>query len=424
MAPTVATPPPSPSMLLGPVIPPPPGIIPNFNTYNHHERDAINGVIACTVLCVSFLLMRLWTKAFVTRQLWWDDYTCVIALLFVAGYNGGAIMQTTNGEGRHLWDIQLGIWHEKWSTGFQVWNAVGYSLYMVAMGTIKLSILLLYLKLLAPGMKLRFAVYGILAFVALYTIGLELAVLFACHPIIKLYHYYTPGRCDVDLVAHALTQGSLNIVSDLLIIIVPIPMVWSMQMSKQHKIGVVALFGTGLVVTALSMYRLHTLVRLNSSLDVTINQWETTIISLIEINLTLIASCMPSFKPFIRHLVACIPLNSTQAPSSPSSAANARHSRLSFIRFISKPSKPVHTTNSKELVFIDEASFRGDSDRNVSLASLDVEKPYINNGRLSSIEETRDFRSPHFGDASLGMNMMMHKKGGKEDSAVVYGQGT
>lgn len=118
---------------------------------------------------------------------------------------------------------------------------------MVAMGFTKLSILLLYLKLLAPGMKLRSAVYGILAFVATYTIAMELSLLFACNPILKLYHHYLKGSCSINIIAHALTQGVLNIVSDILILIVPIPMVWSLQMSTKHKVGVVGIFATGLV---------------------------------------------------------------------------------------------------------------------------------------------------------------------------------
>lgn len=118
---------------------------------------------------------------------------------------------------------------------------------MVAMGFTKLSILLLYLKLLAPGMKLRFAVYGILAFVASYTVALELSLLFACNPIIKLYHSYLRGSCSINIIAHALTQGILNIISDFFIIIVPIPMVWSMHMSTKQKVGVVGIFATGSV---------------------------------------------------------------------------------------------------------------------------------------------------------------------------------
>lgn len=118
---------------------------------------------------------------------------------------------------------------------------------MAAMGMTKLSILLLYLKLLAPGMKLRFAVYGILAFVASYSLAMILSLLFACNPVEKLFHYYIPGKCVVNNAVHALTQGCLNIISDFLIIIVPIPMVWSMLMSTRQKIGVVGIFATGLV---------------------------------------------------------------------------------------------------------------------------------------------------------------------------------
>lgn len=63
----------SPAKLLGPVIPPPPGVVSNFDPYNSRGHTTVNAVIVCTVLAASFVLMRLWTKVFIIRQLWWDD---------------------------------------------------------------------------------------------------------------------------------------------------------------------------------------------------------------------------------------------------------------------------------------------------------------------------------------------------------------
>lgn len=95
---------------------------------------------------------------------------------------------------------------------------------------------------------------------------------------------------------------------------------------------------------------------------------------------------MPSFKPFLRHVIPWIRTKSTQSPSS---GAHGAYSRPSFVRSISKPSKPVHITTSKEAAFI---YLEGGSDRNVSLASSGVEKTHDGIDRVSSNEEARGLR--------------------------------
>lgn len=105
--------------------------------------------------------------------------------------------------------------------------------------------------------------------------------------------------------------------------------------------------------------------------------------SLIEINLAVIVTCMPAFKPFLRHVIPWAHKGSTKTPSSPVDEAQ---SPPSFIQSISKPLNPVHTTSSKEstLVYLEAGS-----DRNVSLASSEEDRAHDS---VSSIEQTKHFR--------------------------------
>lgn len=107
---------------------------------------------------------------------------------------------------------------------------------------------------------------------------------------------------------------------------------------------------------------------------------------MIEINLAVVVTCMPSFKPFLLHVIPGIGKTFSQSSSS---GANARHTRPSFVRSISRPSNPVHTNRSKDsaLVFIE-----GGSNGNVSLASSGPEKFHDGHDRLYSIEDARGFR--------------------------------
>jgi hypothetical protein len=57
-----------------PVVPAPPGVIPDFDSPNIWLRTA-NRVIVVVGLSISLacLIMRTYTKARIIRRLWWDD---------------------------------------------------------------------------------------------------------------------------------------------------------------------------------------------------------------------------------------------------------------------------------------------------------------------------------------------------------------
>ena len=63
----------TPAMLEGPLLPPPPGVTPNFNAVNTYHFRLLHVMIAMIVLSATFIAMRLYTKIAITRQLWWDD---------------------------------------------------------------------------------------------------------------------------------------------------------------------------------------------------------------------------------------------------------------------------------------------------------------------------------------------------------------
>ncbi|MCJ1300583.1 hypothetical protein MMC08_003380 [Hypocenomyce scalaris] len=328
------------------VVPPPPGVLPDFVHPISHQGMIVNTVIACTAIAGSFVLMRLWTKIAITRQLWWDDLTCVLSLVFIAVDGAGAIEQSMHGAGLHLWDIQLVTWLVSDFEPYLIWNVVSYTAYMIAMGFIKLSILLLYLKLLAPGMGLRWAVYALIAFVAMYTTATTLSLLFGCSPIAKLYHSSSPGTC-INLTVHSYAQSGLNITSDVLIMLIPVPMVWRLQMKTKFKLGVVGIFATGIVVTVLSIVRLVSLYWSEYQTDDgTWEQGRATILSIVEVNLAIIASCMPAFKPFLSTYLPFLsrPRSSQSCPTSP----RCPQSKPSFVRSI-----PKLDTESKGSVSVD-----------------------------------------------------------------------
>ena len=74
--------------------------------------------------------------------------------------------------------------------------------------------------------------------------------IFQCSPPAKIWILEGPGHClNVDALYPA--PASLNMISDIAMLNVPIYLIWNLQMSVQRKVGVSAIFATGGLLVAM-----------------------------------------------------------------------------------------------------------------------------------------------------------------------------
>jgi len=121
-------------------------------------------------------------------------------------------------------------------------------LYGPAIFFAKLSLLLLYLRIFSPDRWTRYLIYlGIISSFALY---LATSITFGalCLPrgsetwAAALYSARCKSTTNMTYI-----QGIFNVVSDFYILFIPIPVVLKLHLPMQKKIGVVAIFMTGLL---------------------------------------------------------------------------------------------------------------------------------------------------------------------------------
>lgn len=55
-----------------------------------------------------------------------------------------------------------------------------------------------------------------------------------------------PGSCG-DLAKAEMAAAAFNLVLDVLIVLLPVPIVWRLQLPKQKKVGITATFALGLM---------------------------------------------------------------------------------------------------------------------------------------------------------------------------------
>ena len=111
----------------------------------------------------------------------------------------------------------------------------------------KLSLFALYLRLFHPAYWTRILIYfGILITFVFYT-AITVAEGVLCIPRSgESWAKATSTRCHQDVYV-GFYLGLFNVVSNFYILILPIPVIWQLQMPTRKKIGVCAIFMTGIL---------------------------------------------------------------------------------------------------------------------------------------------------------------------------------
>ena len=73
-----------------------------------------------------------------------------------------------------------------------------------------------------------------------------ITLLFSCSPIAKHWKPDIPGHC-IETIKADYRYGSLNFITDLIMFVLPLPMVWKLQLSLKQKIGISLVFMAGSV---------------------------------------------------------------------------------------------------------------------------------------------------------------------------------
>lgn len=84
--------------------------------------------------------------------------------------------------------------------------------------------------------------------VVLYWLGFTMGTLFQCTPMAFNWDRTIPGGKCMKPKMGFLISGSINLVVDVILVAMPIPVVWRMQhVTTMKKIGIIGMFSLGLL---------------------------------------------------------------------------------------------------------------------------------------------------------------------------------
>lgn len=216
-------------------------------------------------LVLVVMSVRMYVRLFMSRKIGLDDVLMFIGTVPTFGLSIASIIAATYGVGLHAADIPpprehtphapINLFH---STPLQSWHELCQS-----------GPPLFYLRL-DPRRPMRLGLYIFTGIIVAFNITSFFIVVFSCNPPAMFWGDVVAGgkcmRAESQLAFYN-ANGILNIITDLGIYLVPIPMVWAIKMPFKQKLGVVSIFVLGLLNVAAGCIRFAYVLLLSNTAD-------------------------------------------------------------------------------------------------------------------------------------------------------------
>ncbi|CAI6337603.1 unnamed protein product [Periconia digitata] len=267
----------------------------------HRGSDSDSGpfvnVVTWIMLITSTLavLTRLVTKRALRRRIDVDDAFVAAALLASIGSGVAVTVQTKNGLGRSKAMLDPG--------SIPIYEKAEYAnklLYIATLALAKLSIISLLMILTASDLHRNMGI-ALTAMIALWGLVSEFTAAFQCGIDRPWQYSDTTDKC-LSMIKVWLGVAVGNMITDLFLVLFPIHIILTLQMSMKKKITILCFFGSrslDIVATAIQLSYVPDF----HSPDPTRALWTWTLTTQVIECLTILTSCVPYLRPLLEDLL-------------------------------------------------------------------------------------------------------------------------
>jgi hypothetical protein len=254
--------------------------------------------IVLIILEVIFAVLRYHSRRKKHTPIGIDDWFIWPALVFnVAMCVETIVLVYVAGVGTHVAELTIHAPHKltSWSKGIYACEI----LYVIAVALPKLSILGFYLRFLRQPIE-RALTWFVAVIVAATALATGLTATFQCSPVAYQWDKHIPSGHCIDIQTFYRWMSFPNIVTDVVILVLPLPMVWRLQLERNQKVGITIMFVTGGVGLVSSILRFVAFFSHSAFTDRSWTSVPLLIYTDVEPGTYFIAACMPSLGPVFR----------------------------------------------------------------------------------------------------------------------------
>ncbi|KAI5926905.1 hypothetical protein F4810DRAFT_651396 [Camillea tinctor] len=250
--------------------------------------------ISFSILTTIIVLLRFWSAKIQKRKFFMDDGFVIASYVAMLAQQGIAIWAMVNGMGNPATDLTI----EELLIQAKVLVAVSTT-WIFSTTAVKLAVLALYMRIFTTAAFKRWAISLMVIDVCF---GITFLVVFIthCNPVSQEWDPVPWGWCR-PLNLSELSSISLNLALDTAIVVLPMPLLWNLQMALSKKLLVMVMFSFGFATIAIMCYRIDQTV--NRDPDPMLAIAKIGLLSDLELWLGIIVACLPTLAPFFRTYV-------------------------------------------------------------------------------------------------------------------------
>ncbi|KAK0637483.1 hypothetical protein B0T17DRAFT_480937 [Bombardia bombarda] len=277
--------------------------------YAYGGQSVIACSIAFIVLCTIVLVLRFWAHNTDGRRATLEDWILIPAWFLMMGMCINVIIAVTmGGVGRH----------EAFVLKFQpeslrVWAQTLFItelFYGVLIPLEKSTVLLLYVRLFGVHRWFRRLSYGMIVYIWMWGITELIVAIAQCQPVAFQWDKTIPGGHCINQLAYYRYISLPNVLHDVCMLIVPMPIVWKLQIEMRKKVALSIVFLVGSIGCIASFIRMYIFFKLDALSD---NTWASIQLhswTLAEPGAIFICACIPALWPMLLRALHVLGLSS------------------------------------------------------------------------------------------------------------------
>ncbi|KAH8426118.1 uncharacterized protein LDX57_003860 [Aspergillus melleus] len=305
------------------------------------QQGTILGVTTLFIILETLAVAFRGVSKLIGRLNWgWDDGFIVLGFILCMVINGCAIADVHyGGVGLHIQRVvkespeKIPV-QGKFMLAFPI-------IYFAAVVPPKMAIIYLYLSVFTQK-PFRIICYVVVGIMVGNWIGTTVASFLSCQP---LSYYWTQEGTCFDINSFFRWGGFSNIVTDVIMMILPMPVVWELHASTRLKLGILITFLLGSLGLIASIIRFVKFYVTDAQKDLTWAGGDLVLWTVVECGGYMIAGCLPTYRPLARFVGRKLHLTSDGSSGDTSAQQNASSSSR---RQTSKFQRMVNTTDDEE----------------------------------------------------------------------------
>lgn len=200
-------------------------------------------------------------------------------------------------------------------------------IYCTGVGLVKLSLLLMYLRIF-PTKDFRIGAYILGSVTIGWVIAINCVSIFQCNPIEKAWLGPAVAGTCINLKASFIGNAVPNILTDIIILCMPVTQVLRLQVSNAQRASLIFMFLLGAFVLFASIYRFTTIMQFDMA-DTTGTLATACTWCVVEVATGIISACLPTMRPLM--LLVSSQFSSTRNRSGQGSATGGRSQRTELV---------------------------------------------------------------------------------------------